>query len=363
MQAHAREAGPAQDPLLAPYLAAAAPSAVESALCALIEHEATPVMRQVLWRKNLGSTPGASADADDMMSVAREQLIRQLMALRSGEREQPIGDFRRYAASVAYAAWAEQLRNDHPRRSMLLNRIRYLLEKRGADYGLALWQDAAGTKWCGPRDWESRVENVTAASRLQQLLVDPVAASGEIFGRSKWSSDELLPLLTRLLGWIDAPIELRDLVSIVGELSDFVDAPVERSREESESTLVAPQLSPSEELAWKEYLQWLWLRVGELPPRQCCAFLLGSSALRDFELQGIASIRSLAPRFALPPERLAELWQRLPLDDLAIASELGCTRQQVINLRRVARDSLGRAWMDFQKESSPTGNKPRKFSS
>jgi len=41
-------------------------------------------------------------------------------------------------------------------------------------------------------------------------------------------------------------------------------------------------------------------------------------------------------------EALAELWNSLPLDDHAIAARLGITRQQVINLRRAARERLAR---------------------
>jgi hypothetical protein len=37
---------------------------------------------------------------------------------------------------------------------------------------------------------------------------------------------------------------------------------------------------------------------------------------------------------------MAAIWPRLPLDDLAIAERLACTRQQVINLRMAGRKRL-----------------------
>ena len=45
---------------------------------------------------------------------------------------------------------------------------------------------------------------------------------------------------------------------------------------------------------------------------------------------------------ALAAEQFAELYNRLPLDDATIAQRLGITRQQVINLRKAARDRLVR---------------------
>jgi hypothetical protein len=53
----------------------------------------------------------------------------------------------------------------------------------------------------------------------------------------------------------------------------------------------------------------------------------------------------------------------LPLDDLAIAGELNCTRQQVINLRRIARDSLSRAWAQFSATTQLAGNNGARLSS
>jgi hypothetical protein len=41
-------------------------------------------------------------------------------------------------------------------------------------------------------------------------------------------------------------------------------------------------------------------------------------------------------------DRLAAIWEELPLDDQAIASILGVTRQQVINLRKSGRERLQR---------------------
>jgi hypothetical protein len=117
---------------------------------------------------------------------------------------------------------------------------------------------------------------------------------------------------------------------------------------------IAPHPSPAEELVWKEYLEWLWQQIRILSDRQRRAFLLHFEILREFELLGIASIRSIAVALDFAPERFAELWNQIPLVDLTIAKMLDCTRQQVINLRRVARDKLGEAWQSWNMGNNRT---------
>ena len=59
-------------------------------------------------------------------------------------------------------------------------------------------------------------------------------------------------------------------------------------------------------------------------------------------LTGIALFDDLAAVLEMSPEALAAIWNDLPLDDLRIASMLQVTRQQVINLRKSARQRLER---------------------
>jgi DNA-directed RNA polymerase specialized sigma24 family protein len=357
------EAAPesASDPLLSEFLEADCPSRSEDALRMLLEDEAAPIIHGVLQRKK-----STLDEAEEITSAAREQLIRQLGALRNGERQTPIRDFRSYVAGIAYSAWADHLRAEHPQRSMLLNRLRYLLENRTARVGFVLWESADGRKWCGLSTWQQKVP-AAPPPKLQSLLSDPTTAARQAFGDRYWQRSDLASLIAHLFEWLETPIELRDLVFVTAEILEIAGRTdsLESRIEHDQHSENAPALYPSaaEELIWKEYLLWLWQQLGELPPRQCAAFLLNSSVLRDFELLGIASIRSLAPRFAMAGDHLAKVWQSLPLDDLAIAAELDCTRQQVINLRRVARDTLSDAWRQFSQRAPTTGNTRARFTS
>ncbi len=329
------------DPLLALYLQAQSDADASAQLAALFNLHAGPVIEHILRGKRSAQSPG-DVEIEDVASAARENLLRQLSLLRSGEREEPIRDFRAYVASATYSAWAETLRARHPQRALLLNRLRYLLENRTTQKGFGIWEDEDGTKWCGLANWRGRTGGATP--KRHWLLVDPRAAAGEALPGVDPAAVILPGLVAGLFRWLGGPIELRDLTNAVSELRGYSK---NKSATEETHEQVDPRLSPAEELIWKEYLVWLWNEIGILSERQRRAFLLHSEVLRDFELLAVASIRTIASALQVSALELAELWNRIPLDDLTIAKMLDCTRQQVINLRRVARDKLGQAWQKW----------------
>jgi len=65
-----------------------------------------------------------------------------------------------------------------------------------------------------------------------------------------------------------------------------------------------------------------------------------------------ATIEQIAEAIALPLEKFLELWSKLPLDDATIGELLGATRQQVINLRKCARERLERRIKAFIAKNS-----------
>lgn len=120
--------------------------------------------------------------------------------------------------------------------------------------------------------------------------------------------------------------------------------------DDGDPLLRLPDPAPDAALAFERrtYLARLWREIRELPPRQAAALLLnlrdgqGRNAAALLPLTGIATLREMAAAAGLPPETLAELWSRLPLEDAGLAGILGVTRQQVINLRKSARERLAR---------------------
>src|SRR5262249_3968735 len=88
--------------------------------------------------------------------------------------------------------------------------------------------------------------------------------------------------------------------------------------------------------------------ICELPLNQRLALLLnmrdgdGSETLILFTQTRTTTLRRIAGILNLPSEEFFKLWNQLPLDDNTIAARLGLTRQQVINLRKSARERLAR---------------------
>jgi hypothetical protein len=68
----------------------------------------------------------------------------------------------------------------------------------------------------------------------------------------------------------------------------------------------------------------------------------GADLLSLLTLSGIARLHQIATALEMDARDLARLWKDLPLEDAVLAQRLGLTRQQVINLRKCARERLAR---------------------
>ena len=346
------------DPRLRPFLEALTDADADHALARLME-EAAPVMTALLQRKRRGRY--AASDAEDVASEARTQLVVHLQRLRAAPDDlPPIADFRAYAATVAFTAWAADLRQRHPGRAMLLNRLRYLLENRTNQRGFSLWTGPGGEPLAGFAVWRTPGNGATPTllpERHQLLRADPRAAAAGAFRVPARDAGGLsLPLAEQvagLLSWLGGPLPLRELTDALAELRGAATRPEPLPAEDAaaddpmSASPADPRPSPHDELRWKEYLLWLWREVARLTLRQRSAFLFHSNCLREMELLGLASVRQAAEVLEVPPERMAEYWNLLPLEDRAIAALLGLECQQVINLRKAARGILGRAWRQW----------------
>jgi hypothetical protein len=95
--------------------------------------------------------------------------------------------------------------------------------------------------------------------------------------------------------------------------------------------------------------------VRQLPRRQRAALLLnlrnpnGVNVITLFPATGVATVEQIAEALEMTCEEFEKLWGALPMDDLSIAEYLGATRQQVINLRKNAREKLMRRIQAFNR--------------
>lgn len=325
------------------YLAATVPgddpesADPEGLLETLLTDYAQPVLNRVV-RSRLGSlyTP---ADAVELISEAMLELLRRLRAL--GERGEPAGalPFEALAAGVAVNTVHRFYAQRFPERNRLRKRLRYIIETGDR---FRLWPGANGSAICGlarTRDEEplasaADVERCLDEMRARALPVHPL-------GSFVW---EILRRLAR-------PIDLSRLTAMAAGLIGIQEpawiSPSAAGEDQAPALPPDPAPSASMRLELRERLENLWREVLLMSPRHRSALLLSARAPNGSALSlavdlGIASFREVAGALEVTMEELAELWNRLPLEDNEIAARLGLARQQVINLRYAARERLDR---------------------
>ncbi|MBI1764661.1 MAG: hypothetical protein HYR56_24825 [Acidobacteria bacterium] len=352
IQAEVQTGTATTDPLLAPWLAAAGDEA-ELWLTQLIGTELRPLMAGVI-RFKLRLGPDAP-DAEDLRQEALAELLGQLRKCRTAPAQHAIGDVRGLAATITYRACYRWLRRQAPRRTALRNRLQYVLTRQA---GLALWPAVSKDlvkrvlsgllAWRGRNDWAS-------AAQLQQLAADETlrACAGRM-GEGKGPA-AFGEFLRAVFTSARLPIEFDELVSLSGALLQVRDEQAVSTATEEGGEIPLP--AAPDDVAWQVekrlFLQRLWEEVRLLPLPQRAALLLnlrdagGRGCIALFPTLGIANLRALAAALELPLERLAALWNQLPLDDATIAELLKLTRQQVINARKAARERLTRRLRGF----------------
>jgi DNA-directed RNA polymerase specialized sigma24 family protein len=322
----------------------------------LLSGYVAPIVEQIV-RFKICSVAGSGRgeepqDEEDIRSEVFLTLISHLRDMRSAGSTQPIENFRGYVAATTYNAVHQYIREKYPVRSRLKNRLRYLFNHRP---NLALMKDAQNEFLCSFKDWAGKVKSKSAPSMDALQSIEKFQSSLPAgTGVDRMNSEELC---AAYLKWRDGPVFLEDLVAVVAELHGIKDLEQVTSQDPDEETGAAsnvcdllpdPRGNVASDLEARGHLEQLWHEICQLPRDQRVALLLNlrdarsSDALVLFSLTGIATLRQIATVTELPWEEFVELWNNLPLQDIVIAGMLGMTRQQVINLRKSARERLAR---------------------
>ena len=324
----------------------------EPALALLIERHIEPVIRSVI-RFKLRLAPAGRADESDLAQEALAQWLTELRKLSAEPDNRSISDARGLAATITYRVCCGWLRRRSPRRHALRNRLQYLLTRQA---GLALWSDAGRSERllvAGFASWKGRAQG--PAEKIRQLPGDEkfMARAGRLTARGLEA--KLNDLLVAIFDYAGGPVAFDELVSAVAALLQIKDDPPASTEEGQEAP--GAQLASPEDVAWQVekriFLERLWEEVRGLPLAQRAALLLnlreadGRGCLALFPATGVATLRQIAETLEIPVEKFAEMWPQLPLDDATIAGLLKLTRQQVINLRKSARERLARRLKGF----------------
>ncbi len=321
------------DRLLASVVAEDDEAARGEAIEALLLDDARHVVRRVLLssRKNV-----REEDFGDIASTVNLRIVRRLRQL---DRE-PIANFADYVATLTYNVIYDFLRSRYPQRTRLKNRVRYGLKMDGR---FALWESngeavAGLSSWNGCEPGTMAVETADVPS---VAVADP---------------ERTTKAIAAVFAHTGAPMLLDDLVGLLGEMWNVTDG-----YELAGKDVATPEASgPAAQYESRQYLARVWAEVSSLRKPQRAALLLnlrdgdGRNALALLLLARIATAQQIAEAIGIAPVRLTEIWNDLPIDDLRIASMLGLTRQQVINLRKSARERLTRRMNERRKAINAT---------
>lgn len=334
------------DSLLLPYVQAAGEAEAQQLIAKLMIDEADPIINRIVARKLGFLTSGRLDDGADVRSEIVLQLLRRLNLLRVNPTETPIANFRAYVVVASYRGCAEYLRQKYPQRWRLANRLYYLLKSQPQ---FDVWQNEHEGWFGGLSDWANDVQtrHWLNPDRVQQLLERPLPTSLQNIPDATFRRVSAATQMQALLNWANEFIGLDDLVTIFAHWwSVKVQVPDQDRAAIHENS--PTHLNPEIQMEQRLFLQKLWAEIKVLPLRQRAALLLnlragqGQSALTFLPVLQIANVRQIAEVLDMPSENLAEFWNKLPLEDTKIATLLGVTRRQVINLRLTARERLTR---------------------
>ncbi len=282
-----------------------------------------------------------AADRADVAAACRDKLLAFLRAVHRGDRTVPVADFDAFAATCADDACRDYLRRTRAGRARLANRLR-LLCTRGT--GVVMWRTPEGLLVAGLPSWTHR----EPVDRPFPWRDQPKAWWGNAHAAADGSA--LVPTVLRILEKAAAPLPMDALTELVATLAGMQDSEsrLDASPEGDEPELAV--LSPSGDADHlhiaRRYLDQAWRQCLEMPRYMRTAVLLslrdqfGAGLLPVFHAAGVTPLRRVGEALAMKPDELAAIWAHLPWDDRAIASRLGITGVQVLNLRTAARSML-----------------------
>ena len=313
---------------LQPLLRAENPEEQKLLMERLFSTQIEPLVKQTI-RVKFRSVPTAKHDEEDVFSETLLKLWKQLQKWVQAPEQMEVSDFSAYVATTTANCCKEYFRGKFPRRWHLRNRLRYLLS-HSRDF--AIWQSKTGEWITGFSNWKDR---------------DPIKAEDlATTHHFEIAGGKLFEIVRHVFRRSSGPLTFDDLLAVViahpGIREQFQDPQLHPDKEVD--SLADPRSHL--ESRKKPYLERLWSEICGLPSKQRVALLLnlrdreGRDAIAALPLTGIASISQIAVALEMAKEELAELWNDLPLDDSRIADRLHLTRQQVINLRKSARERL-----------------------
>ena len=316
----------------------------------------------------------------DALDVYQDVLIRVWERIGDPVAGRPdVSDLKGFATTVANNLWSDYLRQRHPRRASLKNRLRYFLS-HSPEY--ALWESADRTLSCGRRSWQ-RGAKLAGRAHIDSLRQDSTWLPAQAKPVERYSVADWNRYLSALLTRLGGPLSFEHLVSLTVQMLQVREDRVESidAREDDDGTtaeLADPSLrTPDANAELRGSIIRLWAAVKRLRADYRCAYLLNipgpGKSRGDIEVfveLGVATVseigsvlglsdsqytlawevlplsdeeRARIPSLTTAEEKFCLLWRYLPFGDAVIGRLLGIQQQQVINRRTLALRELARS--------------------
>lgn len=344
------------DQILLPYVQATDESERQDLFNELLIVYAAPIVRRTLRQKlgfyvnQLGVNP-YNPDAEDLYHEIVAKIIDVLTALPSAPRTE-IEDFEKYVGRIALNGCLDYIRLKSPARTRLKYSLRELLTRNPE---FLIWKSQEEFL-CALKRW-GKTPVPASAQSVAEIETDLAIFRTTRFGGEEITAVPLTVLTSELLKWIEQPIELDELVNLVGILLAIKDRPTESLDNEANSYLES-RVSDTTLLTnpghdRERLLRTLWHAVLALPKTQRDAFCLrfedgdGEDLFTLLFEADITSHSQLAQHLGRSMEDVMRIWMALPMDYPEIAAELNASVQQVRRwrfdaLRRLEKDRIFR---------------------
>ena len=333
------------DSMLAPFLTAKSESISDELLRAIIDEHADPIIKKIVRSKLRVSLNGRGTqqnqDALEIAGDMRASIISTLRALRQNPNHTAITNFSDFVAIKTSSACADYFREKHPQRWRLKNLLRRRLRQNPR---FALWQ-GEDKRWYAGFSGSQETGSKAEAPDVSESIPHPT--DGRL-SAAQMKTDEFLEDLFERSG---RPIVFDEVVKIAAETWHIHDPPAESidaGAYDRDEQFRSSEPRVDLVLEQRLFFEQVWFEVCQLPVLQRAALLLNLRDSRDggmisfLPFLGVASKEELARLLEMPYADFQKLWNELPLNDLRIAQMFGITRQQVINLRKTARERLAR---------------------
>lgn len=281
---------------------------------AAVVDRAMPVIEMVI-RRRCSDWPAGLELRDDLRAEVIVRLLRRLRET-AGAADAAIENLEGYVAGIATRVIDDAIRVSRPEWTRLKHRVRYLVTH---DDRFRFNEEHIVGLASTPLRRRGRARNAAAEDLSGALLaVLRDAAGGEL------ALDEAVRAVAQRMGISD-------------QIADWDDElPIDQA------------VGPAASAESTDTLRHLWSEIVLLPPRQRTALLFsardegGESVVRLLAMSGVVSARHAAGALEMSERELSSVLEDLPWSDAVIARRLGVTPQQVINLRKAARDRLAR---------------------